>query len=58
MARPRILPEHDSDFAAEFRRLGAVGMAEAYGVTKQAVYKAIEDRKLRHLVKQYRRQAA
>lgn len=56
MGRPRTLPEHDVDFASEFRHLGARGMAEAYGVTKQAVYKAISDRKLRHLVKQYRRQ--
>ena len=50
MARPRILPEHDGDFVREFRHLGAVGMAAVYGVTEQAVYKAIKDRKLPGLV--------
>lgn len=55
MARPRKLPEHDADFRAEFHRLGgAENMALAYGVTEQAVYKAIKDRKLTGLAKTYR----
>ena len=55
MARPRTLPEDNAQLAQEVRRYGAPAVAAHYGVTKQAVYKALKDRRILGVTKVYRK---
>lgn len=46
MARPRTLPENDSELTRLILRHGMAEVGRMYGVTTQAVSKAVRDRRL------------
>lgn len=54
VGRPRTLPESDEVLAKQIRQTSVRTVARRHGVTPQAVYQALKDRKIEGVIKPYK----